>query len=128
VLNHQINMASRIIAQMIVQATAVFSRVFISAYQQAIRNAKSGGGNVQDLSKPLKTKMKCDEALKILNLEMPLGKKEDVDVIYKKMFELNDPKKGGSFYLQSKIFRAHECIVNEHFFDQVLKAKTETKN
>ena len=47
---------------------------------------------------------------------MPLGKKEDVDVIYKKMFELNDPKKGGSFYLQSKIYRAHECIMNEHFF------------
>jgi len=121
-------MASRLIAQMIVQSTAVVTRVFISAYKQAISNAKSGGGNVQDLSKPLRTKMKSDEALKILNLEMPIGKKEDVDTIYIKMFELNDPKKGGSFYLQSKIFRAHECIINEHFFDQMLKDKAATNS
>ena len=27
-----------------------------------------------------------------------------------KFFEANDPKKGGSFYLQSKIYRAKEAI------------------
>lgn len=29
---------------------------------------------------------------------------------FKKLFDMNEPKKGGSFYLQSKILRARERI------------------
>ena len=29
---------------------------------------------------------------------------------FKKLFDVNDPKKGGSFYLQSKVLRARERI------------------
>ena len=29
---------------------------------------------------------------------------------FKRLFDMNDPKKGGSFYLQSKILRARERI------------------
>ena len=32
---------------------------------------------------------------------------------FKKLYDLNDPKKGGSFYLQSKVLRARERIENE---------------
>ena len=32
---------------------------------------------------------------------------------FKRLFDLNDPKKGGSFYLQSKILRARERIEME---------------
>lgn len=32
---------------------------------------------------------------------------------FKKLFDMNDPKKGGSFYLQSKILRARERIEME---------------
>ena len=32
---------------------------------------------------------------------------------FKKMFDANDPKNGGSFYLQSKILRARERIEAE---------------
>jgi import inner membrane translocase subunit TIM16 len=32
---------------------------------------------------------------------------------FKKLFDVNDPKKGGSFYLQSKILRARERIEME---------------
>jgi len=32
---------------------------------------------------------------------------------FKRLFDLNDPKKGGSFYLQSKILRARERIERE---------------
>ena len=35
---------------------------------------------------------------------------EDVMERFKRLFDLNDPKKGGSFYLQSKILRARERI------------------
>lgn len=32
---------------------------------------------------------------------------------FKKLYDLNEPKKGGSFYLQSKILRARERIEME---------------
>ncbi|KAH8072888.1 tRNA-Phe hydroxylase [Aureococcus anophagefferens] len=32
---------------------------------------------------------------------------------YKRLFEVNDPANGGSFYLQSKVYRAHEALVSE---------------
>ena len=32
---------------------------------------------------------------------------------YTKLFDANDPKKGGSFYLQSKIYRAKEALETE---------------
>jgi import inner membrane translocase subunit TIM16 len=32
---------------------------------------------------------------------------------YKKYFDSNDPAKGGSFYLQSKIYRAHAALLTE---------------
>jgi import inner membrane translocase subunit TIM16 len=38
---------------------------------------------------------------------------EDVMERFKRLFDVNDPKKGGSFYLQSKILRARERIESE---------------
>jgi mitochondrial import inner membrane translocase subunit TIM16 len=38
---------------------------------------------------------------------------EDVMERFKKLFDVNDPKKGGSFYLQSKVLRARERIEME---------------
>ena len=38
---------------------------------------------------------------------------EDVTERFKRLFDVNDPKKGGSFYLQSKILRARERIESE---------------
>lgn len=38
---------------------------------------------------------------------------EDVMERFKKLFDVNDPKKGGSFYLQSKVLRARERIEAE---------------
>ena len=32
---------------------------------------------------------------------------------FKKLFDVNDPQKGGNFYLQSKVLRARERIENE---------------
>ena len=58
-----------------------------------------------------------DEAYKILNIK-PLAENtapslEQVAERYKTLFERNDPKKGGSFYLQSKIHRARERLEQE---------------
>lgn len=38
---------------------------------------------------------------------------EDVMDRFKRLFDVNDPKKGGSFYLQSKVLRARERIEME---------------
>jgi mitochondrial import inner membrane translocase subunit TIM16 len=54
-----------------------------------------------------------DEACKILNVKPPMGGITNMETVmdrFKKLYDLNDPKKGGSFYLQSKILRARERI------------------
>jgi len=57
-----------------------------------------------------------DEACSILNVgpgKMGNIEMEAVTERFKRLFDLNDPKKGGSFYLQSKILRARERIERE---------------
>lgn len=57
-----------------------------------------------------------DEACKILNVtpgKMGTIEGEAVTERFKRLFDLNDPSKGGSFYLQSKILRARERIERE---------------
>lgn len=57
-----------------------------------------------------------DEAYRILNVKPPQGGEAGVEQVmerFKKLFDLNDPQKGGSFYLQSKILRARERIEME---------------
>ena len=59
--------------------------------------------------------MTLEEACKILNVKAPAGKTsvaemEEVMGRFKRLFDVNDPQKGGSFYLQSKILRARERI------------------
>ena len=57
-----------------------------------------------------------DEACKILNVKPPQGGKANMEVVmerFRKLFDVNDPTKGGSFYLQSKVLRARERIEME---------------
>lgn len=57
-----------------------------------------------------------DEACRILNVKPPQGGEANLESVmerFKKLFDLNDPQKGGSFYLQSKILRARERIEME---------------
>lgn len=53
-----------------------------------------------------------DEAQQILNLN-DLNSEEAVKKNYEHLFNVNDKSKGGSFYLQSKVFRAKERIDQE---------------
>jgi len=105
-------MAARVIAQVIMQFTAVASRAFVSAYQQALQNAKAGGGGAAaaNIGNALKNKMKSDEALKVLNIDRSALNATVLEQQYSKYFASNDPKKGGSFYLQSKVYRAKEAL------------------
>jgi import inner membrane translocase subunit TIM16 len=70
-----------------------------------------------------------DEACKILNVKPPQGgitNMESVMERFKKLYDINDPKTGGSFYLQSKVLRARERIEAE-VRDAARKAKIESE-
>ena len=104
----------KMVAQFAVQGIAVVGRAMITAYQQALQNAKAGGGAAAAASNLVKRKMASDEAMKILNIETREELTvETVKQLYKRHYEANDPKKGGSFYLQSKIYRAREALEME---------------
>lgn len=83
-----------------------------SQYQRA--QAKAGGSASAGAS--LSSGMTLDEACKILNVKPPAGGQANVAEVlerYKKLFDANNPEKGGSFYLQSKIVRAKERFERE---------------
>jgi import inner membrane translocase subunit TIM16 len=52
--------------------------------------------------------MNRDEAKKILGVSG--YDSQETLMMYKKLFELNDPAKGGSFYLQCKVLGAMETL------------------
>ncbi|GAB1316082.1 mitochondrial import inner membrane translocase subunit TIM16 [Madurella fahalii] len=115
-------MAYRIITQVVVIGTRVLGRAFSEAYKQAAASsqyqraqAKAGNGSATGRAS-LSSGMTLDEACKILNVKPPQGGKADMEEVmerFKRLFDNNDPKKGGSFYLQSKILRARERIEAE---------------
>lgn len=88
-----------------------------AAATHSAQNAISAHSNSQDSITRI-TGISLDEAHKILGIEGKLHPtmEEIVEVLfrinekYDHLFKANDPANGGSFYLQSKVFRAKERI------------------
>jgi len=111
-------MSGKIIAQIVIAGVQVFSKAFGLAYQQALKNAKNGPGAASAAAAASRgSKMAVDESLMVLNISRAeLTATDAADKLSKKytrMFEANDPSNGGSFYLQSKVFRAKEALDDE---------------
>ncbi|KAI4249296.1 MAG: hypothetical protein L6R40_000754 [Gallowayella cf. fulva] len=113
-------MAHRFITQAVLIGARVFGRAIAESYRQASatsKYAKSAGGSSSSSSHNfVSSGLTLDEACKILNVKAPQGGKanmEDIMERFKRLFDVNDPTKGGSFYLQSKILRARERIERE---------------
>ncbi|KAJ1448476.1 Pam16-domain-containing protein [Pelagophyceae sp. CCMP2097] len=88
-------------------------RAFATAYNQALANArKDGGAAAKEMMKKRSSGMTIQEATQILDLS-PLPDVAKVEEAYKRIFTANEPDKGGSFYLQSKVYRAHEFLIGE---------------
>ncbi|PGH13659.1 mitochondrial import inner membrane translocase subunit tim16 [Helicocarpus griseus UAMH5409] len=110
--------AHRIVAQIVLTGGRVFGRAFAEAYKQASAASKYAQ-QAQKNGTPnnfASSGLTLDEACKILNVKPPMGGEANLEQTmerFKKLFDLNDPKKGGSFYLQSKILRARERIEME---------------
>ena len=111
-------MAHRIITQIILTGGRVFGKAFGEAYKQAQASSQYAKTAAKNGSTATYTSsgLTLDEACKILNVKPPMGGKTDMPAVmdrFKKLYDLNEPKKGGSFYLQSKVLRARERIEAE---------------
>lgn len=120
-------MAHRALVQVIFTGAQVFGRAFTEAYKQAAAQtakqtanaARTRGSNAEYGGITL------DESSKILNIEEEKDMNLDkIEERFKYLFDINDKEKGGSFYLQSKIYRAAERLKYE--LAQSEKQNTET--
>ena len=89
----------------------------MEAYRQASASSKyaqqAAKNNVGAARNIASSGLTVEEACKILNVKAPQGGKAEMEQVmerYKRLFDANDPKQGGSFYLQSKIVRAKDRI------------------
>eukprot|EP00010_Vexillifera_abyssalis_P006407 CAMPEP_0201547004 /NCGR_PEP_ID=MMETSP0173_2-20130828/3400_1 /ASSEMBLY_ACC=CAM_ASM_000268 /TAXON_ID=218659 /ORGANISM="Vexillifera sp., Strain DIVA3 564/2" /LENGTH=245 /DNA_ID=CAMNT_0047955881 /DNA_START=15 /DNA_END=748 /DNA_ORIENTATION=- len=112
-------------ARGLVQLLPVLGRAFVNAWKKASEQAKKEGGKGGGGKKggkgetPRKKglfarkEMSIEEASQILGLadirSTPLSKAL-LKQKYDHLFTVNDPKKGSSFYLQSKVYRANERL------------------
>ncbi|KAF2432756.1 mitochondrial import inner membrane translocase subunit tim-16 [Tothia fuscella] len=111
-------MAHRIISTVVLTGARVIGRAFAEAYKQASASqryaaAAAKNGGTSQSANFTSSGLTLEEACKILNVPPPKGGKTDMEAVmtrFKKMFDTNEPKNGGSFYLQSKILRARERI------------------
>ncbi|CAJ1954684.1 unnamed protein product [Cylindrotheca closterium] len=102
---------ARILAQIVVPVIAVLARTIPAAYSQALRNARKSGVDATEAAAPVfGKKISRSEALQVLNLAEAEATPEAVQKQFDRYFAANDVSKGGSFYLQSKIYRAKELL------------------
>ncbi|KAH0646941.1 hypothetical protein KY284_034825 [Solanum tuberosum] len=108
-----LTVAARILANIIVMGSAILARSFVQAYRQALANASRNGvaqEAVQNMKRASKT-MTDVEARQILGVTENASW-EEIMQRYDNLFERN--AKNGSFYLQSKVHRAKECLEAIH--------------
>lgn len=98
-------MAGRIIAQILLMGGGYIARAFVQAYQQALVNSARGGGAAGNVARGIRGRISPEEASEILGVHKNAGLK-DIYKRYDRLFEANDPAKGGSLYIQAKIHNA----------------------
>ncbi|XP_021286320.1 mitochondrial import inner membrane translocase subunit PAM16 like 2 isoform X2 [Herrania umbratica] len=102
-------MAARILANLIVMGSGILGRAVFQAYRQALANASKSGvaqETVQNIRRASKI-MAEPEARQILGVTEHSSWDEILQK-YDNLFEQN--AKNGSFYLQSKVHQAKECL------------------
>ncbi|XP_064637358.1 mitochondrial import inner membrane translocase subunit tim16-like [Lineus longissimus] len=108
---------AKYLVQIIVLGSQVVGRAFARALRQEINAsqqaaASRGAAGQQTKASDQLTGISLQEAMQILSLE-DLNNLEAIQKNYDHLFAANERAKGGSFYLQSKVFRAKERIDQE---------------
>ncbi|XP_019176756.1 PREDICTED: mitochondrial import inner membrane translocase subunit PAM16 like 2-like [Ipomoea nil] len=106
-------MAAKFIANLIVMGSSILARAFVQAYRQALANASKSGVAQEAAQNIIRTGklMTETEARQILGVTEN-STWDEILQKYDNLFERN--AKNGSFYLQSKIQRAKECLEAVH--------------
>ncbi|KAG0484533.1 hypothetical protein HPP92_008435 [Vanilla planifolia] len=102
-------MAAKLIANLIIMGSGILGRAVLQAYRKALENANKSGvahETLQNIRRTSRT-MTEQEARQILGLG-DSASWEEVIQKYDTLFERN--AKMGSFYLQSKVHKAKECL------------------
>ena len=115
-------MASRVLANLLVAGGSALVRAASRAYRQALVNAQrtgvaneaSKGGATASMKGMFggSRVMNLGEAREVLGVT-ETSTYEEVHARFERLFESNE-KNGGSFYLQSKIYRARERLDGEY--------------
>ncbi|KAL7472387.1 hypothetical protein ACHAXS_012742 [Conticribra weissflogii] len=107
----------RILAQGVLLGVSILARALPAAYGAALANARKSGADKaaseaarQGASFLGKARISKEEALQVLNLSEGEATAEAVQRQYERYFEANRVERGGSFYLQSKVYRAKELL------------------
>lgn len=89
----------------------MFGKAFAEAYRQA--SSASVRASASQAARQKTGGIQLDEARKILNVEDGALDLAAAQKKYDHLFEVNSKEKGGSFYLQSKVYRAFERLKYE---------------
>ncbi len=116
-------MAHRLLVQVVLTGAKVFGRAFTEAYRQAAaattvqqatqQGAKAASAHAPSGVRSRDTDISLDESCKILDVEPSVLSLESARQKYDYLFDINSKEKGGSFYIQSKVYRAMERIQKE---------------
>ena len=128
--------AHRLITQLMIVGGRVVGRAFVEAYRQASASSKyaqQAAKNSPTAARNFASSgLTVEEACKILNVKQPQVGRMDLEHVmerYKRLYDANDPKQGGSFYLQSKIVRAKDRIELEvREVEQAAQQAAEARN
>ncbi|KAF8409029.1 hypothetical protein HHK36_005101 [Tetracentron sinense] len=102
--------AAKILANLLIMGSGIMARALVQAYRQALTNASKSGVAQETLQNTIRRASKTmaePEARQILGVTEQ-SSWEEILQKYDTLFERN--AKNGSFYLQSKVHRAKECL------------------
>ncbi len=103
---------ARVLAQALMAGVSVVTKAFVQAYQRA--QAGGGAQAAQGIKNAVSAnRMALDQAQQVLNLEKTGYTREQILAQFQKYYEANDPDKGGSFYIQSKLYQARETLIDD---------------
>ncbi|KAM0932217.1 putative mitochondrial import inner membrane translocase subunit Tim16 [Dioscorea sansibarensis] len=102
-------MAAKLLANLLVMGSGILGRAVFQAYRKALENANKTGVAQETVKNVFRSSgaMTEQEARQVLGITEH-SSWDEIMQKYNTMFERNAT--GGSFYLQSKVHRAKECL------------------
>ncbi len=109
-------MAHRILMRVVLTGAKVFGKAFKEAYRQAAAATtaqQAAGATKSSSTRARDAEITLDESCKILDIDKHDMSLSNAQKKFDYLFDVNSKEKGGSFYVQSKVFRAMERIKQE---------------